>query len=61
MSDHNCEKCALRKKYDKHPSSLLGRFWKFHIKFCPGWKGYLKSVSEEKRRELFSKYGERKI
>ena len=61
MADHNCENCAMRAKYDNKPRSLIGRIWKWHIKFCPGWKSYLQSVSDEKRLELFSTYGERKI
>ena len=32
-----CETCPLRGKYDKNPKSLGGRFWRFHINFCPGW------------------------
>ena len=61
MADSNCGNCAFRAKYDNNPKSLLGRLWKFHIKFCPGWKAYLKSVSDEKREELFQKYGRRKL
>ncbi|MFC2125062.1 hypothetical protein ACFLU5_09645 [Bacteroidota bacterium] len=61
MADIKCETCAMRAKYDNNPKSFIGRFWKWHIKFCPGWKAYLQSVSDEKRLELFSTYGERKI
>ena len=52
----NCEKCRLRGRYEKKPDSLLGRFWKWHIGWCPGWKGYLKSLPEEKRVALNRKY-----
>ena len=61
MTESNCESCKLKAKYDSDPRSLLGRLWKFHIKFCPGWKAYLVSVSDEKREELFRKYGRRNI
>ncbi len=61
MPEHNCETCAMKAKYDANPRSLLGRLWKFHTRFCPGWKAYLKSLPEEKREELFQKYGRRKI
>ena len=57
----NCENCKLRKKYDEKPKSLAGRFWKWHIKFCPGWKSYLKSKSADEREKLFAKYGRRNI
>lgn len=61
MSEITCESCAWREKYDARPKSLLGRLWKWHITFCPGWKMYLKSLSEEKRKEVYAKYGYRKI
>ena len=52
-----CADCKFRAKYDENPKSLLGRFWRFHIKFCPGWKNYLISLSEEERIALKEKYG----
>lgn len=52
-----CEKCKFRAKYDKNPRSILGRLWHWHIGWCPGWKSYIKSVPEEKRRELVERYG----
>ncbi len=61
MKQSNCENCKLRKKYDSKPRSLAGRFWKWHIKFCPGWKSYLQSKSPEEREILFNKYGRRNI
>lgn len=61
MAEISCEDCAFRAKYDNNPKSLLGRIWKFHIKFCPGWKQYLLSLTEGKRAEIFEKYGYRKL
>ena len=52
-----CETCTMRSKYDQNPKSFLGRLWKFHTRFCPGWKMYLKSMPEEKRAEIRLKYG----
>ena len=51
-----CEKCPLRAQYDKNPHSLLGRIWRWHINFCPGWKMYMKSLSEDQREEITQKY-----
>lgn len=51
-----CADCKFREKYDKDPKSLLGRFWRFHIKFCPGWKAFLKSLSEDERIAIKEKY-----
>ena len=33
---HTCENCKFRAHYDKKPKSALGRFWRWHINFCPG-------------------------
>lgn len=51
-----CANCKFRAKYDNNPTSLLGRFWRWHIGFCPGWKGYLESLDEEQRAALRLKY-----
>lgn len=52
----SCENCKLRAYYDKNPKSVLGRIWRWHINFCPGWKGYFTSLSDEKKAELREKY-----
>ena len=57
MAEPQCENCKLRAKYDAKPKSLLSRFWKWHISFCPGWKAYIRTQTEEKRAMLFEKYG----
>ncbi len=56
MADHNCEKCAFRAKYDKNPRSLLGRIWRWHTGFCPGWKRYYASLPESEKDRLAEKY-----
>jgi len=52
----SCENCKFRAHYEKNPKSLLGRFWRWHINFCPGWKAYFTSLSIEKQKELRAKY-----
>lgn len=52
-----CEQCKIRAIYDRSPRSLLGRIWRWHTGWCPGWKSYLKSVSEDEREALRKKYG----
>ena len=42
-----CENCKLRAAYDKNPKSLIGRFWRWQINFCPSWRGYFKSLPPE--------------
>lgn len=56
MSTPKCESCAFRAKYDRNPNSLLGRLWRWHTSWCPGWRGYMRSLSAEQRRELADKY-----
>ncbi|MCR5555125.1 MAG: hypothetical protein K6F29_06305 [Bacteroidales bacterium] len=53
---YRCENCSIRAKYDKNPKSLIGRFWRWHINFCPGWKGYYTSLSAEEKEVLSKKY-----
>lgn len=56
MSKHNCDNCAWRAKYDARPRSLLGRLWRWHIRFCPGWRAYCAALPEEARRRLAERY-----
>jgi len=51
-----CEDCKFRKRYEESPTSLLGRFWRWHIRFCPGWKKFFNSLPEEKKAEYTQKY-----
>ena len=51
-----CADCPARKNYDKDPASLTGRLWKWHIGFCPGWKGYISSLPEDERKAVLEKY-----
>ncbi len=53
---HQCENCKLRANYDKNPKSFMGRFWRWHINFCPGWKAYFNSLSDAEKNELRNKY-----
>ncbi len=58
---HNCENCGFRAKYDNKPKSLLGRIWRWHVGWCPGWREYLMSLPEVKRIELAEKYQMKKF
>ncbi len=53
---NTCENCKIRARYDEKPTSLVGRFWRWHINFCPGWKAYFTSLPAEKQQELRGKY-----
>ena len=41
---------------EKNPKSLIGRFWRWQINFCPSWRGYFKSLPPEKQEEIRKKY-----
>ena len=48
--EQKCSDCSLRAKYDKNPKSFMGKFWRWHINFCPGWKAYFQSLAPKNRR-----------
>lgn len=53
---HACENCKFRAHYDSKPHSLLGRFWRWHINYCPGWKSYFTSLPKDRQDELRQRY-----
>lgn len=61
MEKHNCETCKFRKKYDAEPGSLLGRLWRWHAGWCPGWKKYMTSLDREERIILAKRYRMKKF
>lgn len=56
MANHKCADCPIRAKHDANPTSFIGRFWRWHINFCPGWKAYFKSLSPEEQQEIRTRY-----
>jgi hypothetical protein len=34
----------------------MGRFWRWHINFCPGWKAYFTSLPADQQQALRKKY-----
>jgi hypothetical protein len=55
-----CGSCPMRAKYDTKPKSFAGRFWRWHINFCPGWKMYMKSMPDEERFQIADHYNLKK-
>ena len=43
---HNCETCKWHAYYERSPKSIIGRIWKWHTKWCPGWKAYQASLNQ---------------
>ncbi len=56
MAKDDCNDCSFRAKYDNNPKSILGRLWKWHIGWCPGWKRYMKSLPGDERVALAEQY-----
>lgn len=61
MAKHNCDNCKFRVKFDQNPSSLMGRLWRWHTNWCPGWKRYMNSLEDEKRNIIAKNYSMEKI
>lgn len=57
MADKACEHCAFRERYDVNRKSILGRLWRWHAGWCPGWKSYMMSIPDKKRMQLAERYG----
>ena len=55
-SNIKCAECPMRARYDRDPKSLLSRIWKWHIKWCPGWKSYIASLPEDERKKIMERY-----
>lgn len=51
-----CERCAFRAVYDANPKSFLGRLWRLHISWCPGWRRYMQALGKKQRVELATRY-----
>lgn len=51
-----CATCSMRAKYDNNAKSLGGRFWRWHINFCPGWKAYFSALSPDEQSAIREKY-----
>jgi len=42
----SCATCAIRKKAEANPKSIMARLWNWHTGWCPGWKAYQKALAE---------------
>ena len=46
---HRCADCPIRRKAEAKPGSWLAKIWKWHTRWCPGWKAYQKSLIEQEK------------
>ena len=42
-----CETCPMRQKAEQNPQSLMARLWRWHTRWCPGWKAYQAHLAEK--------------
>ena len=41
-----CETCGMRRRAEEKPNSLISKIWRWHTKWCPGWKAYQRELAE---------------
>ncbi|TKB05683.1 hypothetical protein FCL48_23885 [Desulforhopalus sp. IMCC35007] len=56
MKQQKCDNCAFRSRYDQNPQSILGRIWRWHINWCPGWKKHIASLPDQERNNISQTY-----
>jgi len=47
--ESKCGSCKWRAKAEKKPNSLSSRLWRWHTKWCPGWKAYQRELASSKK------------
>ncbi len=60
MTASGCATCKLRAKADQKPTSFMGRLWRWHAGWCPGFRAYILSLPEAERRTVAAQYNLRK-
>ena len=43
-----CETCAMRKRAEANPKTLMARLWRWHTGWCPGWKAYQAHLAQQR-------------
>jgi hypothetical protein len=56
MAQAGCATCKFREKYDRDPKSFLGRLWRWHAGWCPGFRSYVRSLPDGERWKLAETY-----
>ena len=52
MMKSNCANCPMRKAAEENPRTFKARLWRWHTKWCPGWKAYQRELAAQKSREV---------
>lgn len=45
--ESRCHSCGARARAESKPKSLLGRLWRWHTGWCPGWKAYIRELESK--------------
>ena len=45
--DANCENCVMKRRAEQKPDSLLAKIWRWHTRWCPGWKAYQAELARQ--------------
>ena len=48
--ESSCENCKLRNYAERKPNSLPVKIWRWHTKWCPGWKAYQQGVAKKQEK-----------
>jgi len=40
----------MRRYAERKPDSILSRFWRWHTKWCPGWKAYQRELAKQQAK-----------
>lgn len=56
MKKSSCDTCKFRAKYDADPDSFLGRLWRWHTNWCPGWSRHMAAMPVESRKKIAKHY-----
>lgn len=43
---YRCARCPFRSHAERKPATLFARLWRWHTRWCPGWKSYQRSLAE---------------
>ena len=47
-----CATCGMRAHAESKPNAIFSKIWRWHTKWCPGWKKYQNELSAQKGRWL---------
>lgn len=45
--ESNCGECKLHNYAERKPNSIIAKIWKWHTKWCPGWKAYQRELAKQ--------------